>query len=80
VEMVVDISCRSQQNSTVEAQVNPDKFAIARVLSLDGAGTGPTSNTQAAAGGKITNRNFSLNYTANPNRTGSMTCGNSDAN
>jgi hypothetical protein len=59
--------------------VNPDKFAIVSVLSWDGTRTGPASNTQAAAGGMMTNGNFGLNYTANPNGTGSITCGNSDA-
>ena len=56
------------------AAVNTNEFAIVGVMTFDGAGQGSAFYTQTNAGGLITSGNFSMNYTVNPNGTGTITC------
>jgi hypothetical protein len=56
------------------ADVNTNEFAIVGVMKFDGAGQGTAFYTKTAAGGMITSGNFSMNYTVNPNGTGTITC------
>lgn len=56
------------------ANTGTNEFAIVGAMTFDGAGHGTAVYTQTAAGGMITSGNFSMNYTVNPNGTGTITC------